>query len=187
MMANVYLPADSQRRLIRIARETLDDFVRGHCDERAESDDPYLEAADYGAFVTLFKEDELRGCIGTCKPTGPLRRTVIEMTQAAASRDRRMSPVSKDELFQLHIDISILSPLIPSADPLSLVVGEHGLHVARKAKRGVLLPQVASEQDWDMKTFLEQTCVKAKLPKDAWRWPDTAISSFTALIIEEEE
>jgi uncharacterized protein (TIGR00296 family) len=98
-----------------------------------------------------------------------------------------MSPVSKDELFQLHIDISILSPLVPSADPLSLVAGEHGLHVARKAKRGVFLPQVASEQGWDMKTFLEQTCVKAKLPKNAWRWPDTTTSSFTALIIEEEE
>jgi AmmeMemoRadiSam system protein A len=184
-MADIYLPADSQRRLIQIARETLDNFVCGRGGRRPESEDPYLEAADYGAFVTLFKENELRGCIGTCSPCGPLRQTVVEMTEAAASRDGRMRPVRADELERVHIDISVLSPLKRSSDPLSLIVGEHGLHVARKGSRGVLLPQVAAEREWDMKTFLEQTCVKAKLPKNAWRWPDTKVSSFTALIIEE--
>ena len=88
-MADVYLPADSQQRLIRVARETLEDFVHGRRCGRPESNDPLLETTDYGAFVTLFKEDELRGCIGTCAPSGSLWDTVIEMTEAAASRDRR--------------------------------------------------------------------------------------------------
>jgi uncharacterized protein len=185
-MADIFLPVDSQRRLIQIARSTLDDFVRGRPIGPPEATDPYLEAAHYGAFVTLYRGDELRGCIGTCAASKPLRHTVMEMTQAAASRDRRMAPIQADELDRIHIDISVLSPLRQTADPLSLVVGEHGLHVARKGKRAVLLPQVAAERQWDMATFLEQACIKAKLPKDAWRWPDTTLCSFTALVIEEE-
>jgi AmmeMemoRadiSam system protein A len=186
MMADIYLPVDSQRRLIRIARYTLEDCVRGNRNRRPENGDPYLETAKYGAFVTLYKEDELRGCIGTCAPSGPLGHMVMEMTEAAASRDRRVAPILAGELAQVNIDISVLSPLEQAADPLSLTVGVHGLHVARNGKRGVLLPQVAAERLWDMETFLEQTCVKAKLPKTAWRWPDTDVCSFKALIIEEE-
>ena len=184
-MADVHLPVDSRRRLIDIARQTLEGVVWRRPYRNVGIDDPYLESVDYGAFVTLFNRDELRGCIGTCAPSSCLRDTVIEMTEAAATRDRRVRPVRADELDQIHIDISVLSPLERTADPLSLQIGTHGLHVVRDQKRGVLLPQVAMEYNWDMRTFLEQTCIKANLPKDAWSWPETAVSSFTALIIEE--
>ncbi|MGL1102748.1 AMMECR1 domain-containing protein, partial [Vibrio parahaemolyticus] len=78
----------------------------------------------------LFKKDELRGCIGTCTPSGPLRETVTEMTEAAATRDRRVRRVCADELAKIRIDVSVLSPLIRVRDPLALEIGLHGLHVA---------------------------------------------------------
>lgn len=185
-MVVVYLPADSQRRLSQIARETLEDFVRARPCGRAESGDPCLEAGDYSAFVTLVTEDQLRGCIGTCNPSGSLGQTVKEMTEAAASRDGRMTPVSADEPEHVHTDVSVRSPLKQASDLLSPIIGEHGLQIGRKGKRGAFLPEVATERKWDMKTSLEQTCVKTDLPKNAWRWPDTMVCSFTALIIEEE-
>ena len=186
-MADVHLPFDSQRLLIEIAREALEHIVRGRIYRSAGTDDPYLEKAGYGAFVTLFNHHELRGCIGTCTPSNSLRGTVVEMIEAAATRDRRMKPVDAGELPHIHIDISVLSRLEPAEDPLSLCIGKHGIHMARGRKRGVFLPQVATEQGWDIRTLLEQTCLKADLPKEAWRWPGTTVSSFTALTIEEEK
>jgi AmmeMemoRadiSam system protein A len=186
-MADVYLPADSQRLLMEIARQTLESVIRRCPCEELGGDDPYLDKSDYGAFVTLFNQQELRGCIGTCSPSGTLREIVVEMTEAAATRDRRVKPVRSEELGQIQIDISVLSPLERSEDPLSLEIGKHGLHIARERKRGVLLPQVAVENRWNIETFLEQACIKAGLPKAAWRTRDTAVSAFTALIIEEEK
>ena len=186
-MADVQLPLESQKRLIEIARRTLEAVVRGQSSEVFSDNDPYLEETSYGAFVTLFKQDQLRGCVGTCTPSQSLRDTVVEMTEAAATRDPRMKPVRSDELERIHIDISVLSQLAKTTEPLSLAVGRHGLHIAHGRKRAVLLPQVAVNYAWDMRKFLEATCVKAELPKDAWSWPDTVVSSFTALIIEEEK
>ena len=150
-------------------------------------DDPYLLARDYGAFVSLHKGQELRGCVGTCFPTQPLYETVIETTEAAASRDYRVPPISESELTDIRIEISVLSPLRFVDDPLSLEVGKHGLHVEYGGKKGILLPQVAIQYGWDIETFLRQACVKAGLAKRAWKWPGAKISSFTALIIEEEK
>jgi len=186
-MVDVHLPLESQKRLIEIARQTLESVVRRQSGQVFSDNDPYLEETSHGAFVTLFKQDELRGCIGTCTPSQSLRDTVVEMTEAAATRDPRVKPVRADELEGIHIDISVLSGLAKTTEPLSLAVGRHGLHIAHGRKRAVFLPQVAVEHEWDMLTFLEQTCVKADLPKDAWSWPDTVVSSFTALCIKEEE
>ncbi len=186
-MADVHLPLESRKQLIEIARRTLESVVRGQSSQVFLDIDAYLEETSYGAFVTLFKQDELRGCIGTCTPSQSLRDTVVEMTEAAATRDPRMKPVRSDELERIHIDISVLSQLATAIEPLSLAVGRHGLHIAHGRKRAVLLPQVAVEYAWDMRKFLEATCVKADLPKDAWSWADTVVSSFTALCIKEEE
>jgi len=185
-MVNVELPINSQRLLIEIARQTLEDVVHRRLSKFSANHDPYLDESSYGAFVTLFKQGELRGCIGTCTPAHSLCATVVEMTEAAATRDPRVGPIRADELDSIHIDISVLSQLEAAEDPLALVVGQHGLYVQHERKRAVLLPQVAIEHDWDIQTFLQQTCAKANLPKEAWRWPDTVVSSFTALIIEEE-
>ena len=109
------------------------------------------------------------------------------MTEAAASRDHRVAPIRDSELPDIRIDISVLSPLELVSDPLFLKVGTHGLHIGRGERRGVLLPQVATQHGWDIETFLSQTCLKAGLAKNAWKWPGTKISTFQALIIEEEK
>jgi AmmeMemoRadiSam system protein A len=185
-MDDVFLPPDSQRRLLQLARQTLEDFVRGEERHVEGISDPHLQSRDYGAFVSLHKQQTLRGCIGSCAPNARLYEVVIEMTEAAASRDSRMVPISADELDDIRIDITVLSPLVRIDDPLALQVGKHGLHVAQGAKRGVLLPQVAAQHEWDMKTFVEQTCIKAGLRKNAWKDSRTEISTFTGLIIEEQ-
>ena len=171
---------------MELSRQTLEQFVRGAERQKHPIDDAYLQSRDYGAFVTLHKNDELRGCVGKCAPDAPLFETVSEMTEAAASRDRRVRPIAVDELAQIHIDISVLSSLQRVGDPLDLELGKHGLYIASGDKRGVLLPQVATQYRWDIKTFLEQTCLKAGLKTNAWRAPNTTVSSFTALIIEEQ-
>lgn len=184
-MGAIYLPIDSQKKLIELSRMVLAGLVYGTRMQAGHVEDPYLLSSEYGSFVTLHKGTTLRGCIGTCSPTSPLYETVAEMTQAAATQDHRFSPITKDEIHGIHIDISVLSPLEQASDPLSLIVGEHGLHVAQGKKRGVLLPQVATEYGWDIKTYLSQVCLKADLPEDSWRSKDTQVSSFTTLIIEE--
>ena len=183
---DVFIPPDSQRRLAHLSRQTLNDFVRGIERAGEEITDPHLQCRAYGAFVSLHKQEELRGCIGNCAPDAALYQMVIAMTQAAASRDSRVAPISADELDDIRIDITVLSALIKVSDPLSLEIGKHGLYVEQEGRRGVLLPQVAAQYRWDMKTFLEQTCAKAGLRKHAWKEAATKVSTFTALIIEEE-
>jgi AmmeMemoRadiSam system protein A len=184
-MESVNIPFDSQGRLCGLSRETLECHVCGRERQLGEVTDPFLLNSEYGAFVSLHKGTELRGCIGTCFPAAPLYEVVVEMTEAAASRDYRFSPVTPGELPDIGIGISVLSRLEVVHDPLALIGAHHGLHVAFGEQRGVLLPQVAKEYGWDMETFLSQTCLKADLPEDAWKWPETVVSSFTALIIEE--
>lgn len=186
-MTSIYIPPDSQRRLIHLSRQSLEGLVIGREGDASQTDDPYLRTTEYGAFVSLHKGDELRGCIGTCFPTRPLYQTVSEMTEAAASRDPRVSPVRAKELAEIGIEISVLSPLQLVQDPRSLEAGKHGLHITSGENRGVLLPQVATQYGWDMETFLCQTCLKAGLPKNGWKRPETKIMGFTALIIEEKK
>jgi len=171
---------------MELSRHTLEKFVRGAKRQKHAIDDVYLQNRDYGAFVTLYKRDELRGCVGQCVPDAPLFETVSEMTEAAASRDPRVEPIATEELAQIHIDITVVSPLEWVKDPLDLELGRHGLYIASGTKRGVLLPQVAAQFRWDIRTFLEQTCLKAGLKPNAWEASNTRVSSFTALIIEEQ-
>jgi uncharacterized protein len=185
-MKSVYLPPESQKKLMGLSRHVLEDFVRRSKRQKENIDDLYLQNCEYGVFVGLHKKEELRGCIGNCAPKAPLFKTVTEMTEAAASRDYRVKPVSKKELAEIRIDITVLSPLEAVDDPLALEVGKHGLYIASGEKHGVLLPQVATQYRWDIKTFLEQTCLKAGLRKDAWKDSDVRVSGFTALIIEEQ-
>jgi AmmeMemoRadiSam system protein A len=184
-MDDVYLPPESQAKLLALARRRLEQFVRGLAWEAEDLDDIYLQSYGYGAFVSLYKHQELRGCIGNCAPLAPLYQTVLDMTEAAASRDYRVDPISQAELDEIRIDISVVSPLRRACDPLSLIIGKHGLHVTRHEKRAVFLPQVAARYNWDITTFLEQTCLKAGLRKHAWKDSETQLSSFTALVIEE--
>lgn len=138
-----------------------------------------------GAFTTLHLFEKLRGCIGYVLPTGSLYQTVAETARAAAFEDPRFQPVTLDEAPQLKIEISVLSVPRPIR-PEDVEVGKHGLIVTAGMRRGLLLPQVPVEWEWDRETFLEQTCAKAGLPPDAWlRGAD--IQAFTAEVFGEEE
>jgi AmmeMemoRadiSam system protein A len=137
-----------------------------------------------GAFVTLFQNKRLRGCIGQLPGTDSLANVVVHCARAVATEDPRFSRVQPDELPLIDIEISVLSPL-KEIQPLEIEVGKHGLLVARGAQRGVLLPQVAMQFRWNVQRFLEATCEKAGLPSNAWQMPGTRIQAFTCEIFSE--
>jgi AmmeMemoRadiSam system protein A len=137
-----------------------------------------------GAFTTLHLHGKLRGCIGYVFPNQSLYRTVAETARAAAFDDPRFEPVEATEATELKIEISVLSPLRP-ATPEDVVIGKHGLVVQQGSRRGLLLPQVPVEWDWDRETFLAQTCQKAGLAPDAWR-RGAELQVFTAEVFGEE-
>ena len=166
-MTHVYLPSESQRKLMELSRQALEDFVRGIEREREQIDDPYLQSREYGAFVSLHKKEELRGCIGNCAPKARLFETVTEMTQAAASRDPRVKPVAKKELAEIRIDITVLSPLEPLEDPLTLRDRQARFFILPRGKTpAFFFHRLRRNTGWDIKTFLEQTCLKAGLRKE---------------------
>jgi len=131
-----------------------------------------------GAFATLKKRGQLRGCIGLIEGRKPLHETVEEMAQAAAFKDTRFRQVTEDELDGLDIEISALTPLRQIENVNEIEVGRHGIYIVRGYHSGLLLPQVATEYNWDSDTFLSQTCVKAGLPENAWKDTDTKIFIF---------
>ena len=137
-----------------------------------------------GVFATLYLRGQLRGCVGYAMPLYPLFRAVAETARAAAFQDTRFWPVTPDELPDLKISLSVLSPLFPiEADQVE--VGRHGLLISLGSRRGLLLPQVPVEHGWDRLTFLEQTCHKAGLPIDAWR--SATLEAFTAEVFGDED
>ena len=143
---------------------------------------PHLEEKR-GAFTTLHLEGELHGCVGYVIPVYSLYQTVAETAVAAAFHDLRFPPVAAEEAPRLKIEISILSPLRPIA-PEQIEIGRHGVVITYGTRRGLLLPQVPLEHGWNRLTFLEQTCLKAGCPPDAWR-RGAMIEAFTAEIFGE--
>jgi len=137
-----------------------------------------------GAFTTLHLQGRLRGCIGYVFPSSPLYRTVAETARAAALDDPRFHPVNSDEAMLLKVEISVLSPLRPIR-PEQIEIGKHGLVVTQGSRRGLLLPQVPVEWDWGPETFLIQTCLKAGLAPDAWRY-GADLQAFTAEVFGEK-
>lgn len=139
-----------------------------------------------GAFVTLRIRNRLRGCIGQLPSSEPLIRVVAYCAKAAALEDSRFPPVRPEELHEIEIEISILSPLM-DATPDQIEQGKHGISVTRGLNRGLLLPQVAAHFHWDVRKLLEETCVKAELDRDAWKDPATRIQVFTAEVFGEAD
>jgi AmmeMemoRadiSam system protein A len=147
---------------------------------RSELPDSGPLAEPRGAFVTLRRGGELRGCIGSFKPLGTLARTVAAMAVSAAKEDPRFEPVRPEEEPELDYHVSALSPCEPMRHPSSIEIGRHGLLVRSGWHRGALLPTVAVERSWDAATFLKHACLKAGLPPDAWRDPSTIVEIFVA-------
>ena len=138
-----------------------------------------------GAFTSLYLHAELRGCVGYVLPVSSVYRTVAETARAAAFDDTRFPPVTAKEAPGLLIELSILSPPQPIAAE-AVEIGRHGLLITMAGHRGLLLPQVPVEHNWDRTTFLAQTCRKAGLPLDAWQNGAT-IEAFTAEIFGEKD
>ena len=171
-----------QQVLLRAAREALEESVRHHRLAKIE-DPPGALRERCGAFVTLRQRGRLRGCIGYVEALKPLFTTVRECAMAAALRDPRFDPVTPEELSSLRVEVSVLSRLADIA-PEQIEIGRHGLLISSGVRRGLLLPQVAVEWKWNRGRFLEETCLKAGLPPDAWQH-DARIQAFTAQIFEE--
>ena len=173
---------DERRSLLNLAHRSIESALAG---QSIDTTPPNKHLAEpRGAFTTLHLGGQLRGCIGYVLPTGPLFETVAETARAAAFDDPRFRPVTAHEAPYLTIEISVLSVPQP-IQPQDVVIGKHGLIVSSGARRGLLLPQVPLEWDWDRETFLAQTCIKAGLPADAWS-RGASIQAFTAEVFGEE-
>lgn len=171
---------DDEKRLLRqIARRAIEEVARGKPLPGFTAQSPAL-MEKRGAFVTLKKHGRLRGCIGHIKGVKPLYQLVEEMAVAAAFHDPRFRPITEGELSELEIEISVLTPMRLTEDIEEVEVGKHGILIERGFQSGLLLPQVAVENGWDRETFLEHTCLKAGLPKDAWKDDKTRIRIFSA-------
>ena len=133
-----------------------------------------------GVFVTLYKKGELRGCIGQIAARMPLADAVETMAQEAAFGDPRFTPLRSDEWGDIKIEISVLTPLKKIGSTEDIEIGKHGIVIFRKGSLGLLLPQVATEYNWDRTQFLEHCCLKAGLPRDMWKDKETEIYTFSA-------
>jgi len=174
---------DKQKKtLLKVARNTVEAVIRGREITKPESDDPELNAP-CGCFVTLKNHGRLRGCIGQFTSDSPLIELVAEMAKASATGDPRFfsDPITTGELEKLDVEISVLSPLKRTDDPLSLRLGVDGIYIKKGRASGCFLPQVATETGWSKEEFLSYCCAhKAGLSADAWKNPDTEVNLFTA-------
>ena len=174
---------DKQKQtLLKVARDTVEAVIRREPIENPQSDDPELNAP-CGCFVTLKNHSRLRGCIGQFISESPLIELVAEMAKSSATGDPRFfaDPISAGELDQLDVEISVLSPLQRTDEPLSLRLGVDGIYIKKGRTSGCFLPQVATETGWSKEEFLSYCCAhKAGLAADAWRDPETEVNLFTA-------
>ena len=173
--------ADERRYLLKLAHNAIDAALLGQEVDTMPPTDHLAEKR--GAFTTLHLHGQLRGCVGYVFPVRPLARTIAETAVAAALHDTRFLPLTPEEAREIDIEISVLSPLQPLA-PEDVEVGRHGLVITLGARRGLLLPQVPLEYDWNRETFLSETCRKAGLPGDAWEHGAT-VEAFTAEVFSE--
>ncbi|MCI0513817.1 AmmeMemoRadiSam system protein B [candidate division KSB1 bacterium] len=175
-----------KKQLLEIARKSIECAVKREPLPQFKVTSEILKEKR-GAFVTLTEQGQLRGCIGYVLAYKSLYQTVSEMAQAAALEDPRFAPVQTSELKKLHLEISVLTPLQPITNIEEIEVGKHGIIIERGRQSGLLLPQVATDNNWDRTTFLEHTCSKAGLPRNTWQEPGTIIKIFSADVFSEAE
>lgn len=179
-------------KAVRAARIVIENYISGR--NIPKLDLPKDFDKNGGVFVTLktYPERDLRGCIGFPEPILPLKNALIEAAIDAATRDPRFFPVSPNEMDSIVVEVSLLTPpepifvSSPSELPGRVKVGEDGLIAERGWARGLLLPQVPVELNWDATEFLRETCYKAGLEMDAWKDPATKFFKFQAEVFGEE-
>jgi AmmeMemoRadiSam system protein A len=179
------------KQLLRIARKSIEERLQYNRRYDAGLDPDFAGMSaelqtPCGAFVTLQKNHDLRGCIGLIEGVKPLYQAVQEMAVSAALHDPRFPPVTAQEMPSLHLEISVLSPLKEIESLREVEVGKHGIFIAKGMNRGLLLPQVATDHGWELEEFLRNTCYKAGLNPESWkrhrRDPDMHIFIFSAQI-----
>jgi AmmeMemoRadiSam system protein B/AmmeMemoRadiSam system protein A len=185
-MTPFVLNEQDKTSLLDISRETLDTYIRtGEIPEVASNEIPEILRQPAGAFVSLYKHGQLRGCIGNFLPDQPLYKVVQHMTVAASTRDTRFYPVDPWELEDLSIEISVLTPLqkIENSDEFQL--GRHGIYMRKNGKSGTYLPQVAEQTGWNTEEFLGH-CAKDKA-KIGWNgWKDADLYVYEAIVFGEQ-
>jgi AmmeMemoRadiSam system protein A len=170
--------------LLKLARNTIRNKLFGTSEKlECPADNFYQEKR--GAFVTLHKHKQLRGCIGFIEGIKPIYDIIKEIALAAAFQDPRFPALQKDELEKIEIEISILTPLKEVKSKDDIKIGKHGLLIRNGFNSGLLLPQVATEWNWDVETFLQQTCLKAGLNTNCWQDKNSTIYRFSAQIFSE--
>ena len=175
------ISTQDRAKLVTLAREAVAAEATSSPPPTCE-DSSGLLSEMRGCFVTLTNQGQLRGCIGTFQPQMPLGQMIVEMGQSAA-RDPRfvMHPITRAELDELTVEVSVLSPLEETAEPEKLQIGRHGIYIVSGYSAGCFLPEVATDQGWTVEEFLSHCCSgKAGMSSDAWRHPDTKVYLFTS-------
>lgn len=185
-MENLELNEEQRNLLLKIARETIANTVTGASPAIYNIDDPVLNT-ECGAFVTIHFRGNLRGCIGNITAVTPLWKTVAGMAEEACTRDPRFPPVAPGELNNIDIEISALSPLEKIEDIEKIEVGKHGILIRKGFYQGLLLPQVATENNFDRISFLEHTCLKAGMARNCYTDSDCEIFIFSAVVFGEKQ
>lgn len=185
------LTPEQGKSLLQLARSTIGAHLQGQTPEKPTGYDPVFNKKR-GVFVTLNTLDgNLRGCIGYPEPIKPLINAVMDSAINAAVHDPRFPAVTNDEIGNIEIELTVLTPpeLIEVKSPAQyrhqIQIGRDGLIVERGVSKGLLLPQVADEYNWEEEEFLQQTCLKAGLPQDAWEDPATKVYKFQGQIFKE--
>ncbi len=188
--AGTRLSLAQRQALLTIARWSLEGLLTDKADVAYQVKDPELERLA-GAFVTLTRKGDLRGCVGYSDPLYPLHQAVSRCARSAATEDYRFEPVGAGELAELRISISVLSPLEKQENLQSIQVGRDGVLVVQAGgesrRRGLLLPQVATEQGWDREELLDGVCRKAGLPDKAWKDEGVDVFVFQAEVFSEDD
>jgi AmmeMemoRadiSam system protein A len=182
------LSTDSRKRLLEIARQSVEAAVRSQPPPTFAETEPELQV-HAGAFVTLKSSGRLRGCLGQFMSDQPLWQLIAVMARSSATEDPRFlhDRIAPDELPDVHIEISVLSPMEKIDDPLDIELGVHGIYVTGRGRSGTYLPQVATEHHMSKEQFLSSCCSgKAGLPPDAWRTGEAEVYVYTAEVFGEE-
>jgi AmmeMemoRadiSam system protein A len=157
-------------------------FDRKTIEKEYGKNSPLLD--NKACFVTLHtRSQELRGCMGTLTSEEPLYREIIKNSVIAGLEDFRFKPLTREQLESTHFEITIMGVLEKLTDPSQLKLGQQGLVISRGKQQGLLLPQVALENEWNQTEFLNQTCIKAGIPPDSWKKEGTNIFSFSAQVL----
>jgi len=183
---DVIFSAKQKEALLGVARKVAKMALAKEAISTFTSEDDLFNA-QLGCFVSLHNNGQLRGCIGQFQPTTPLINTISQMAVAATTDSRfNGNPVTFLEMEMIDIEISVLSPMVLTENPLEMELGVHGIYIISGNRGGCYLPQVATDTGWDKETFLSSCCGdKAGLSPDAWRTGDAEVYLYTATVFSE--